>query len=160
MEDENMTADDLARLLDELQRRLDGPARYAFDLVVRQVVIESVVALATCLLVLSLCASVAYVTYRILKTNHSFSVLRYQTALKAHEDKEAAGEGYSAYWKFDYVDPPDPFSALAIGGALAIILGLIALFAVGFGATAVIHLLNPEYAALERVIQLIVGTAR
>ena len=38
-----MNADELVRLLDELAVRLDGPARYTFELVVRQVYIEAVV---------------------------------------------------------------------------------------------------------------------
>lgn len=37
-----MNADEVTRLLDELATRLEGPARYAFDLAVRQVFIEGV----------------------------------------------------------------------------------------------------------------------
>lgn len=39
-----MNADDITRMMDELATRLEGPARYAFELVVRQVVVEGVIA--------------------------------------------------------------------------------------------------------------------
>lgn len=38
-----MTADQIIQLLDELARRLDGPAKYVFELAVRQSVIQGAI---------------------------------------------------------------------------------------------------------------------
>ncbi len=107
-----MNADDIARILDELQQRLDGPARYLFDITIRQVLIEA--------LIPWVCLVPALIIF----------VLTYR---RVHD------------WD-------DPTTA----GVFALILGIAVGLSLVTGVSTLPHLLNPEYAALERLLSLVV----
>lgn len=117
-----MDAAEITRLLDELGGRLEGPARYVFDLTVRQVVLEGFVAV-TVLIVGLVLVSVAGVTAR------------------NGPVEDATGD-------------------LTLRGLIAVVLGLISIFFLFGGAITtldggLLKIANPEYAALERLIDLI-----
>lgn len=117
-----MNADEIVRLLDDLAARLEGPARYTFELVVRQVFLEGVI--------WSVAATVGLVV-AILGVPWLFRWYKY------------GGEGYS-----NMRDIPATLGVvtlLVIAGACVLL----------FGKSALL-LLNPEYAALERIAGLLV----
>lgn len=119
-----MDAADLTRLLDELQARLDGPARYVFELTIRQVIIEAWVPLALTLLSLVVFALAA-------------GLLVVHTA--RCPGKECRHDSATC---------------------LFVLAGFAVLVAPATGAWFAIaglpKLLNPEYAALERILRLVV----
>ena len=113
-----MDASDLARILDELQSRLSGPAKYAFDLVVRQVVIEGAA---------SLLFGVGAIT--------------------------VAAIGMLLFVRNRWGDEFDRFMALVIGGLFA---GIGSLAGLALIYNGLLFFLNPEYAALQRLLSLVV----
>ena len=116
-----MNADEVVRLLDQLAVRLEGPARYAFELVTRQVFTEAIVWSIT---------GTAGVVVAILGIPWFFRWYK------------AGGEGYS-----NMRDIPATFGVIGlafVGAAGAL-----------FMAANAIVLLNPEYAALERIAGLL-----
>jgi len=130
-----MNADELTRLLDDLTSRLEGPARYAFDLLVRQMAIEGVgfAVIGVALLVIG-----AVVWRR--GSGWSAEIWRDERA----KYEKSSGYGY-----------PDRFESVLVrlgSGALSGFLWLVAML---FGWAALTRLLNPEYAALERLLTLL-----
>jgi Ca2+/Na+ antiporter len=120
-----MTADEIIRLLDELQRRLDGPGRYVFDLAVRQVFLDGVLSLVVGLVLLLAAAFALRWSYR----THTRDV-------EANKERD---------WMHTH-SSESPFF-VAIGGIVAAVLCAMALRA------ALTNLLNPEWAALTRIIE-------
>jgi hypothetical protein len=123
-----MTAEELARLLDELAGRLEGPARYLFDLTVRQVVIEAVTGLIT--------AAVLLVTATIV------GVITRRTWVHKVQKWEAD----------DYSRRPDIVDHLfmpVVGIGVALFVAWL------FAMSAVTSLLNPEFAALSRLLSVL-----
>jgi uncharacterized integral membrane protein len=123
-----MNADQIAEVLDELQARLSGPAAYAFGLVVRQVAIEGAINIAFAVVGLVVTLLIFRFSGRCLK------------AVRTEHDKYPMGS--------------EEFPLLAFLGAAALG-GLVLLMTLGCGANAAKFLLNPEYAALERLLSLI-----
>jgi len=119
-----VSGDELIRVLDELQRRLDGPARQAFDLTVGRIVLEGLLGLIVGLLVAAVACAMFVVSRRL----------------------------YLAYLADrDHLSSKDLGSFVAaIGGMLV---GLVAAF---FVHSALLKLLSPGYAAMERLLVLLV----
>lgn len=114
-----MTADQLTQLLNDLQDRLNGPAKYIFDLTMRQVVIEAIATLIGVILI----TLVVGIGWRI--------------GLRAIRKE----------------DTDDLDFLLMFGG---IFTGIAAIVAGVLTFQAVTVLLNPEYAALARIINLVI----
>jgi ABC-type multidrug transport system fused ATPase/permease subunit len=122
-----MTADEIIRLLDELQRRLDGPGRYVFELAVRQVVLGALVAIVTAL---------------FLWAGFAALVLVGRFAVRRYYDPETASNEQDRWWLVGY-------STVIIG----IIVFALNLIATAIALASVPNLLNPEWAALTRIIE-------
>jgi hypothetical protein len=116
-----MTADELIRLLDELATRLEGPAKYTFDLAARQVVIEALLPWGV--------LSVALVVGVIAGAIAGVSAYKYPDAY----------EGPAVWIRASGV--------IVVIGAASV--GVCALL---FGLLRLPNLLNPEWAALQRII--------
>lgn len=119
-----MDAGELTRILDELQGRLDGPAKYVFELTVRQVVIEAWVPLVVLV--------VALVTFGL-------STL----TLWMHERRCPSKTCEHFMWLCAFGTAAGSLLVAGGAGVLFVIDGLP-------------RLLNPEYAALERLLSLVV----
>lgn len=117
-----MTPDDFISFLDAIGERLTGPSAHVWELVVRQVVAESLIKGAIELIVLIIgIVIVTIISRAILRSTHD------------GEDK-----------------------AFAFG-----LVGISVTFAGGLIVTDLssnlIHLLNPEYAAIERIVNVLQG---
>ena len=128
-----MNAEELTTLLDEMASWLEGPALYAYELVVRQLFLEGVLWFTGGAVVMVGVGVTIYVAAR-------FSWRRWN---KAFAD---AG---------DYQGKPDPFDYFLSWGLFLLAAAVIV---IGVGAesiTKLLWLLNPEYAALERLISVV-----
>lgn len=119
-----MNSDEIIRILDELQTRLDGPARYIFELTVKQVIIEAWVPLAVGVVAAFSLIGSAFVA--ILHDRHC--------TVKQCE-----------HW---------PIYFGLLGGGLSVIAAAVSLG--WFVITGIPKMMNPEYAALERILQLVI----
>ena len=124
-----MTPEQIIQLLDELQRRLDGPGRYVFELAIRQVVIESVV---SWLVVAALGGLTVFCAWHL------------RRASKLEDEKGT----YSS-------DGDKIFMYGLIGALSAMISGLIFFIALIFAIGSAANLLNPEWAALTKILNSI-----
>ena len=120
-----MTADELTKLLDELQQRLQGPAKYVFDLAVKQAIINGALPFVF--------AAVMLVVFVV-------------TVLLGLLVARGIPEG-----QFEEGDDPRVWIVMGFWSAsvIATILGVVAL-AVGLAGLS--NLLNPEWAALQTII--------
>jgi hypothetical protein len=124
-----MTADQIIQLLDQLQERLNGPARYVFDLAVRQVIIEGIVPWLMLVPVLI-----------------GFAVMVI-TARKALRAEKETGSFSSDSDRIFFISMGTIVGLVFTGGGTFLTL----IFAIA----SLPNLLNPEWAALARIINTI-----
>lgn len=129
-----MNPDDLARILDELGKRLGPAGEHVFELAIRQVVIDAVITLAWAVPLLIATAITTYLVGR-------WTIGAYR--------KEKAEEDPRAYHSVDVF----PY---ALSWLLA---GLIIVCIVIVAGTALVYnlsrILNPEYAAIRDILNAV-----
>lgn len=136
-----MTPDQIQDFLNKLANAITDTAHYAFGILVKQIVVESIVGIAFSLILLG----AIYIA--VTRINGLVNSL-WLEQVDAYKQKATDKYGYR-------VDAPDSFyfymPKMATYG-----FGFMIAFGVLYNlSTNVIHLLNPEYAAVERLILLI-----
>lgn len=128
---DNMTPEQIIQLLDQLGAKLEGPAKYVFELAVRQVVIDGVYSL---LVVLTAIAGVVVLVKLFQKIKRAtFNNVRTRS---------------------DEIDAQMVVFFAGMGTLGASLLAL--MFAVTHAHNALNYLLNPEYWTLVRLANLVV----
>ena len=136
-----MNADDLAKILDELGRRLGPTGEYVFQLAVRQVIISSALGAAVSAIGLIALAIAIAAGLRL-------TVSRYRVVAKSYAEGKGRWSSIgqtSPDWD-DYVFPWI-FIGLFGGAAMFMLTGIF--------TSSLIRLLNPEFAALHDLIGMI-----
>jgi hypothetical protein len=133
-----LSPEQVIQLLEALATKLTPPAQYVFGLAVRQVVIDGVFAGLEALFALTLVAAFWTVWVRkvlpLIKAEREFGKTK-QYSYDRPDTWQAAG-----------------FTAAAVGGMFTFFVGLVASESLH---TALNYLLNPEYATLMRLADLI-----
>lgn len=125
-----MTADQIIELLDALKERLDGPGRYIFDLAVRQVIIE---------------AFIAWLLVAVLGVGLAILIITARKALRAERSDD-----YRSRSESDRIFFVGRFTLLGL-----VFTGLAFFVCLVYAVSALPNLLNPEWAALARIINAI-----
>ena len=135
-----MNPDELARILDELGKRLGPAGQHVFELAVRQQYINALLGLIESGAVLLIGIPVILYCVRLTRRRWAADMARYANS-NDHSSSKPDIDGYVFAW--------------IVGGALALF--VLGMAAVDFFASISI-LLNPEYAAIREILSAIGGT--
>lgn len=141
-----MDSNEIIRLLDEVSVRLEGPAKYTFELVARRVAVEGLVAtLGGAVILVGLVVAITI--------GARLSVAKYRRDYKNWEERVGDDE-FKRSLTYKY-DKPDLDGYAFSWFIVAIPSAIVGFFLVGSILSGLIKLLTPEYAAIERVMSFL-----
>lgn len=147
-----MNPDDLAKLLDELAKRLDAPSREAFALLVRYQTTQAAVWLG-CLLLVEVALLIGIVvTMKYINRWWAAKQTVYDAKVAAYRESVKSGDKYG--YKPSAPDAEDvmfPRGLVLVFGGMFVVIAALPI------PGLIVTLLNPEYAAVRDLLSVIGG---